>query len=50
MKFSGKIIRIGASFGVIVPKAYIDNEQLALNKQYTIIIEVNSDEKTTDPR
>lgn len=31
-----KIIRVGDSYGITIPKAYIDNEMIDLEKHYDI--------------
>lgn len=40
MKFTGKPIKIGNSYAVTIPKAYIDNGIISLNKKYWVEMNV----------
>lgn len=45
VKVKAKLVRIGNSFGFIVPKPYVDNGELKLETKYSFEPEVCGDEE-----
>jgi hypothetical protein len=51
LKFSGKLVSVGSSYMVTVPKGYIKNGMVDLDKEYEFIIKEadNNENNTTTP-
>ena len=44
VNFKAKVVKIGNSYGFIMPKSYVDNGLVSQDKNYDVCAEVVSDE------